>query len=193
MYHSQYDDYFWMSRFGDPGFHLNTTLARLMSVIAWRLANADILPFDYSDYAAAVLEHIDAIEEKAQAGASDRARPPRGPPRDGGRRRPFALKPSCGSGTDPLDAERSERAQRPPRSRGARHHSRGRHEEQAVLQASRLRTAADLSAGGAFPASSRRSSPANGDAIEGFEAELAAAFDRAAELMDQSHALVARP
>ena len=65
VYHSQYDNYFWMSRIGDPGFRYNTTMAQLMAVLIWRLANVDVLPLRSSDYAGAVLTHLEEIEEKA--------------------------------------------------------------------------------------------------------------------------------
>jgi N-acetylated-alpha-linked acidic dipeptidase len=65
VYHSQYDNYYWMSRIGDPGFRYNTTMARLMAVVVWRLANADVLPLRSSRYARAVLDHLEEIEKKA--------------------------------------------------------------------------------------------------------------------------------
>ncbi|HEU4400857.1 MAG TPA: M28 family metallopeptidase [Candidatus Polarisedimenticolia bacterium] len=65
VYHSQYDDYRWMSRVGDPGFRYGTTLARLWGVVALRLANADILPMRYSSYARAVPGYLDGIEAKS--------------------------------------------------------------------------------------------------------------------------------
>ncbi len=45
-YHSMYDTFEWMQRFGDPTFHFHTTAARLVGVVALRLANADLLPID---------------------------------------------------------------------------------------------------------------------------------------------------
>jgi len=65
VYHSQYDNYFWMSRIGDPGFHYNTMMARVLAVLLWRMADADVLPLRSSSYAQAVLRHLDEIEEKA--------------------------------------------------------------------------------------------------------------------------------
>ncbi len=65
VYHSQYDDYFWVERFGDPGFRYNTTLARLWGIMAWRLADAEVLPMRYSDYARAIPGYIDRIESMA--------------------------------------------------------------------------------------------------------------------------------
>ncbi len=65
VYHSQYDNYFWMSTIADPGFHHNTTMGRVLAVLLWRLANAEILPLRSSGYAAAVLGHLQEIEVKA--------------------------------------------------------------------------------------------------------------------------------
>ena len=47
IYHSLYDDYEWMTRFGDPGYREHLAAAQLVSVILSRLANADIAPLDY--------------------------------------------------------------------------------------------------------------------------------------------------
>jgi N-acetylated-alpha-linked acidic dipeptidase len=65
VYHSQYDNYFWMSRIADPGFRYNTTLARLWSVLTWRLASADVLPMRYSRYAAEVQSYLEQMEQRA--------------------------------------------------------------------------------------------------------------------------------
>ncbi len=65
VYHSQYDNYFWMSRIADPGFRYNTTLARLWGVMSWRIANADVLPMRYSRYAAEVQGYLDEMEQRA--------------------------------------------------------------------------------------------------------------------------------
>lgn len=66
VYHSQYDSYFWMSRIADPGLRYNLTLARLLAVLVWRLADDELLPLRYSHYAEAVLEHLEETERKAQ-------------------------------------------------------------------------------------------------------------------------------
>lgn len=46
-YHSMYDSYAWMARFGDPAFTRHRATAQLTALIAWRLANAELLPLDY--------------------------------------------------------------------------------------------------------------------------------------------------
>jgi N-acetylated-alpha-linked acidic dipeptidase len=50
VYHSMYDDFFWMNHFGDPGYRYHTLMSQLWGVLALRLANADLLPFDFSNY-----------------------------------------------------------------------------------------------------------------------------------------------
>jgi N-acetylated-alpha-linked acidic dipeptidase len=67
VYHSQYDNYFWMSRIADPGFRYNTTLSRLWGILAWRMANADVLPMRYSRYASEVASYLDQMEKRAVA------------------------------------------------------------------------------------------------------------------------------
>ena len=50
VYHSMYDDFFWMNHFGDPGYRYHTLMAQLWGVLALRLANAEILPYDFDSY-----------------------------------------------------------------------------------------------------------------------------------------------
>ncbi len=73
VYHSQYDNYYWLSRIGDPGLRYSTTMARLWSLLAWRLADADVLPLRYSEYARAVRGYIEEIEKKAATADASRA------------------------------------------------------------------------------------------------------------------------
>ncbi len=56
VYHSAYDDFYWMKHFGDPKFAYQPALARIMGTIALRLDEADILPLDFPAYALE-LEH----------------------------------------------------------------------------------------------------------------------------------------
>jgi N-acetylated-alpha-linked acidic dipeptidase len=67
VYHSMYDNHQWMSRIGDPGFRYHAAMTRLWGVMALRLANADVLPFDYRPYAARVREFLDEIEQRMNA------------------------------------------------------------------------------------------------------------------------------
>jgi N-acetylated-alpha-linked acidic dipeptidase len=51
VYHSAYDSYHWMSKFGDPNFEFHATNARIAAATLLRIANAEILPYDYVEYA----------------------------------------------------------------------------------------------------------------------------------------------
>jgi len=48
IYHSMYDSYDWMTRFGDPGYKAHRAGAQLVAVILGRLANSELLPLDYA-------------------------------------------------------------------------------------------------------------------------------------------------
>ncbi|MDB4906983.1 MAG: peptidase [Gemmatimonadetes bacterium] len=62
VYHSQYDDYAWMSKFGDPGFRYHAAAAQLGAAMMLRLANADIIPYDYAEYATTMLTYLPALD-----------------------------------------------------------------------------------------------------------------------------------
>jgi N-acetylated-alpha-linked acidic dipeptidase len=62
VYHSAYDDYNWESKFGDPGFRRHAASARVGAALLLRMANADILPYDYVEYAHTMRGYIPAIE-----------------------------------------------------------------------------------------------------------------------------------
>lgn len=47
VYHSMYDDHYWMEQMGDPAFEYHVALTRIWGLVALRLANADVLPFDF--------------------------------------------------------------------------------------------------------------------------------------------------
>jgi N-acetylated-alpha-linked acidic dipeptidase len=58
VYHSAYDSFYWMSKFGDPTFAYHVAAAQVWGTIALRLANALALPFDYTDYAAQIRDFL---------------------------------------------------------------------------------------------------------------------------------------
>ena len=58
VYHSAYDDFFWMNHFGDPGYKYHTLMSQLWGVTALRLANADLLPFDFASYASNIRQFV---------------------------------------------------------------------------------------------------------------------------------------
>jgi N-acetylated-alpha-linked acidic dipeptidase len=69
IYHSMYDSYDWMSRFGDPKYAAHRAGAQLVSVIVGRLANSDILPLDYAAFGtemSALVSQLDSGLTKKQ-------------------------------------------------------------------------------------------------------------------------------
>jgi N-acetylated-alpha-linked acidic dipeptidase len=62
VYHSQYDSYTWMTKFGDPGFQYHATAARIGTAMLLRVANADVLPYDYAEFARTMRRYFPAIE-----------------------------------------------------------------------------------------------------------------------------------
>jgi N-acetylated-alpha-linked acidic dipeptidase len=61
VYHSAYDDFYWMNHFGDPGYRYHTLMSQLWGVTALRLANADLLPFDFASYAKNIRQFVDEL------------------------------------------------------------------------------------------------------------------------------------
>jgi len=67
VYHSAYDDFYWMNHFGDPGYKYHTLMSQLWGVTALRLANADLLPFDFAMYAANIRQFVnDLVKDNEQ-------------------------------------------------------------------------------------------------------------------------------
>jgi N-acetylated-alpha-linked acidic dipeptidase len=72
VYHSMYDDYYWMNRFGDPGYRYHTLMTQLWGVLSLRLANADVLPFDFAFYGRDIGTFLKELcDEPGHAGAAD--------------------------------------------------------------------------------------------------------------------------
>jgi N-acetylated-alpha-linked acidic dipeptidase len=62
VYHSMYDDHFWVRQIGDPGFRYHQLMTRLWGGLALRLANAEILPLDFETYALSIREFVREVE-----------------------------------------------------------------------------------------------------------------------------------
>jgi N-acetylated-alpha-linked acidic dipeptidase len=54
VYHSAFDSYHWMQKFGDPGYKYHATMGVMGADALMRLADADIIPYDYVEYARAM-------------------------------------------------------------------------------------------------------------------------------------------
>ena len=74
VYHSVYDSFFWMNRFGDPGYRYHVLLSRVWGSLALRLANADLLPFDFAAYARHLRAFVGELEGATEDGRLDLSR-----------------------------------------------------------------------------------------------------------------------
>jgi N-acetylated-alpha-linked acidic dipeptidase len=61
VYHSAYDSRNWMETFGDPGYRYHATSAQIGAALALRLANAEILPYDYVEFARTMRVYLPAV------------------------------------------------------------------------------------------------------------------------------------
>jgi len=77
VYHSGYDDFYWMNHFGDPGYKYHTLMSQLWGVTALRLANADLLPFDFASYASNIRQFVDELASKNKSAILSGATGPR--------------------------------------------------------------------------------------------------------------------
>jgi N-acetylated-alpha-linked acidic dipeptidase len=70
VYHSIYDDTYWMNHFGDPSYLYHTAMVKVWGVMAYRMANADLLPFEESPYAADVTHYLDELARQESRNAA---------------------------------------------------------------------------------------------------------------------------
>ena len=67
VYHSMYDDHFWITHFGDPGFKYHTVMSQYWGVMGLRIANAEILPFDFQFFGRQLRSWVDEVAHKSGA------------------------------------------------------------------------------------------------------------------------------
>ncbi|KAI9759909.1 MAG: hypothetical protein M4579_002034 [Chaenotheca gracillima] len=63
-YHSNYDSFDWMNRFGDPGWHYHVAVAKLWSLFAAKLVETPIIGFNTTDYADGLDRYVKSVEDK---------------------------------------------------------------------------------------------------------------------------------
>ncbi len=204
VYHSQFDNYFWMSRIADQGFRYGTTMARLWGLLTWRLADTRVLPMRYSEYARSVQTYIDRVEMMGSGAGSDPAvrgdRPAQPARLDAAR----AAARRWQQAAEDLEAG-IERGQG---SGAALPDATARRVNDLLMQVERAMTEDEGLKGRPFfkhliyapqPTYREEVLPrlfeaiAAGDrgSVPRYEAQLAAAFDRAAALLRQAHSLLA--
>jgi len=62
IYHSIYDDFYWFMNFSDSSFVYGRALSQAMGIAVLRLANADILPFAFTNLAETIQTYVKQLQ-----------------------------------------------------------------------------------------------------------------------------------
>jgi N-acetylated-alpha-linked acidic dipeptidase len=77
IYHSIYDDFYWYTHFSDTDFTYGRALAQTGGTAVLRLADAELLPFEFGNFADTMdtyVKELKALAQKAQAEIKERNR-----------------------------------------------------------------------------------------------------------------------
>jgi N-acetylated-alpha-linked acidic dipeptidase len=66
IYHSIYDDFYWYTHFSDTDFVYGRALAQTSATAVLRLADADILPFEFTDFADTMQTYVKELKNLLQ-------------------------------------------------------------------------------------------------------------------------------
>lgn len=62
IYHSIYDDVYWYTHFADTDFSYGRTLAQTAGTTVLRIADANILPFQFTNFAETIRQYVDELK-----------------------------------------------------------------------------------------------------------------------------------
>ena len=65
VYHSAFDNFNWFKKFGDPNFVYEQQMARVFGIQAIRMADTDVLPYDYETYGKEIGNYVEAARKRA--------------------------------------------------------------------------------------------------------------------------------
>ncbi len=65
VYHSVFDNFQWFKKFGDPDFGYEQEMARVFGLEVVRMADADVIPYDYEEYGKEINAYLDAAQKRA--------------------------------------------------------------------------------------------------------------------------------
>ncbi|KAK4128138.1 Zn-dependent exopeptidase [Parathielavia appendiculata] len=63
-YHSNYDSFHWMNKFGDPSFAYHRAMAQVLGLVTAQLADLPIISFRAADYARALERYVKKVEDR---------------------------------------------------------------------------------------------------------------------------------
>ncbi|MFB3813397.1 MAG: M28 family metallopeptidase [Terriglobales bacterium] len=67
VYHSVFDNFAWFKKFADPTFAYEQQQARVLGIEMLRMADADVLPYDYEEYAREIQRYLEDAKKEADA------------------------------------------------------------------------------------------------------------------------------
>ncbi len=65
VYHSVYDSFYWYTKFSDSTFEYGRALSQFNGTVIMRLADAEVLPFEFTDLSDTVKGYVEEIEKLA--------------------------------------------------------------------------------------------------------------------------------
>jgi len=71
IYHSVYDDFYWYTHFDDTNFVYGKALAQTLGSAVMRLADADVVPFNFSGMSDTYSRYVDELEKLAKKKRDD--------------------------------------------------------------------------------------------------------------------------
>ncbi len=71
IYHSIYDDFYWYTHFSDTDFAYGRALSQTVGTAAMRLADADLLPFEFTDFADTIRMYQKQLKKLADDGREE--------------------------------------------------------------------------------------------------------------------------
>ena len=63
IYHSIYDDFYWYTHFSDTDFVYGRALAQTVGSAVMRLADAELLPYDFEDFSDTIRKYVDDLKK----------------------------------------------------------------------------------------------------------------------------------
>lgn len=66
-YHSNYDSFDWMTKYGDPSFEYHETIAKVWALVAAKLVETPVLQLNATRYAQGLRRYVDSVKAAAKA------------------------------------------------------------------------------------------------------------------------------
>ncbi|KAF1939277.1 Zn-dependent exopeptidase [Clathrospora elynae] len=66
-YHSNYDSYHWMAKFGDPGFHTHKAIGQYLTLLLYHMVSDAVVPLEPADYVPQLKTYLKALQSDISA------------------------------------------------------------------------------------------------------------------------------